>query len=159
MDWTTLFFRFNGRINRAKFWLASLVYTTIMIALVAAFIVSIGEFDKDRIGEMVGTSLLFIAIGGVVFLIMVWSSFATAIKRLHDRNKSGWWMLLFWVLPSIIGIAADSISGIGSFVLNAVSIVLSIWGFVEVGCLRGTQGPNEYGPDPLGVPTIAPAVS
>jgi uncharacterized membrane protein YhaH (DUF805 family) len=159
MDWTTFFFRFSGRFNRAKFWLASLIYTIVIIALVAAFIIALGDFDTDRIGEMVGTSLLFIALGGVVFLVLVWSSFATAIKRLHDRGKTGWWMLLFWVLPSILGIAADSMAGIGSFVLNAASVALSIWGFVEVGCLRGTQGPNEYGPDPLGAPAVAPAVS
>lgn len=158
MDWTTFFFRVNGRINRAKFWLASLIYTIVLIALVAAFIVSLGDFDRTRIGDLVGTSLLFIAISGVAFLTLLWSSFATAIKRLHDRSKSGWWVLVFWVLPSILGIAADSMSGIGSLVLNAASILLSIWGFVEVACLRGTQGPNEYGPDPLGAPAVASAV-
>ena len=159
MDWATFFFRVSGRFNRAKFWLASLIYTIVLIALVVAFFIALGDFDKDRIGEMIGTSLLFIAIGGIVFLILVWSSLATAIKRLHDRGKSGWWVLLFWVLPSALGMAADSMDGTVSFGLNAASIVLSIWGFVEVGCLRGTQGPNEYGPDPLGAPAVAPAVS
>lgn len=160
MDWTAFFFRFKGRINRAKFWLASLIYTIVLIALVTAFIITIGDFDKDRIGEMVGIGLLFIAVGGLVFLVLVWSSFATAIKRLHDRNKSGWWILPFWVIPSIIGVAADHVTGgTASLALNAASIALSVWGFVEVGCLRGTRGPNEYGPDPLGVPVIAPGTA
>ncbi|MFM9526480.1 DUF805 domain-containing protein, partial [Listeria monocytogenes] len=73
---------------------------------------------------------------------LLWSSFATAIKRLHDRNKSGWWVLVFWVLPAIVGAVADGLGGTASLALNAVSVVLSVWGFVEVGCLRGTQGPN-----------------
>jgi uncharacterized membrane protein YhaH (DUF805 family) len=159
MDWTAFFFRFNGRINRAKYWFAALIYTLVLIALVVAFIMALGDFDKDRIGEMVGTSLLFIAVGGLVFLVLLWSSFATAIKRLHDRNKSGWWVLVFWVLPAIVGAVADGLGGTASLALNAVSVVLSVWGFVEVGCLRGTQGPNEYGPDPLGAPAVAPAAS
>jgi len=149
MDWTTLLFGFKGRINRAKYWLAALLYIVVMVALIVFFIYALGDFSKDRIGEIVGTSLLFIAIGGVFLIFLVWSSFATGIKRLHDRGKSGWWMLVFFVLPAIIGIGADSIEGTSSFALNAISIALNIWGFVELGCLRGTQGPNEYGPDPL----------
>lgn len=149
MDWTTLLFGFKGRINRAKYWLVAFLYILVMVALIAFFIFAVGDFSKDRIDEIVGTSLLFIAIGGVVFIFLIWSSFATAIKRLHDRSKSGWWVLVFFVLPAIIGIGADAIEGTGSWALNAISIVLNIWGFVELGCLRGTQGPNEYGPDPL----------
>lgn len=159
MDWTTLLFGFRGRINRAKYWLAALLYIVVVIGLLIFFVFALGDFGKDRIAEIVGTSLMFVAIGGIAFLVVVWSSFATAIKRLHDRGKSGWWVLLFWVLPSAIGVAADSMAGAASLVLNAASIVFSIWGFVEVGCLRGTQGPNEYGPDPLGASAVAPAVS
>ena len=51
---------------------------------------------------------------------------ATATKRYHDRNKSGWWILIVFV--PVIG---------------------AIWYFVECGFLRGTRGPNPYGPDPL----------
>jgi len=34
-------------------------------------------------------------------------------------------------------------------VLRLVSLGLSLWGFVELYCLRGTTGANQYGPDPL----------
>jgi uncharacterized membrane protein YhaH (DUF805 family) len=33
--------------------------------------------------------------------------------------------------------------------LSLVSLAISLWGFVELGCLRGTIGPNQYGPDPI----------
>ena len=39
-----------------------------------------------------------------------------------------------------------------SFVLGLASFVISIWGLVELGFLRGTVGPNPYGPDPLQAP-------
>ena len=35
------------------------------------------------------------------------------------------------------------------WVLNAIIFVVALWFFVELGCLRGTVGPNRYGPDPL----------
>jgi uncharacterized membrane protein YhaH (DUF805 family) len=55
--------------------------------------------------------------------VFIW--LAVAAKRWHDRGKSGWWTLI--VLVPFIG---------------------GIWMFVEAGCLRGTVGPNNYGPDP-----------
>ena len=36
------------------------------------------------------------------------------------------------------------------YLLNIIVFVVSIWFFVELGCLRGTVGSNQYGPDPLG---------
>ena len=80
----------------------------------------------------------------------IWISLALSAKRLHDRNKSAWWLLLFWLLPAVLmGVGA----GIGMWsiglplVLAGAAIV--IWAFVEFGCLRGTEGQNAYGADPL----------
>jgi uncharacterized membrane protein YhaH (DUF805 family) len=52
-------------------------------------------------------------------------------KRLHDRDKSGWWVLI-----------------------TLISILGDLWLVVECGCLRGTVGENRYGPDPLGLKII-----
>ena len=45
--------------------------------------------------------------------------------------------------------AGMSASDIPALILMLASIGLSIWGFVEIACLKGTTGPNTYGPDPL----------
>jgi uncharacterized membrane protein YhaH (DUF805 family) len=37
-------------------------------------------------------------------------------------------------------------------VLHVISFAISVWAFVELGCLLGTVGPNRYGPDPLSTP-------
>ena len=50
---------------------------------------------------------------------------AVSIRRLHDLGRSGWYFLL--ILIPLIG-----------------TIILLIWF-----CMRGTVGPNQYGPDPL----------
>ena len=42
--------------------------------------------------------------------------------------------------------------------LSLAAAAIAIWAFVELGCLRGTPGPNQYGPDPLGNPALAPRV-
>ena len=85
---------------------------------------------------------------------MSWiSAFAIGIKRLHDRDKSGWLIVLFYLAPSILGgIANTTEQAVVCFVLGLASFVISIWGLVELGFLRGTVGPNPYGPDPLQPP-------
>jgi uncharacterized membrane protein YhaH (DUF805 family) len=84
-------------------------------------------------------------------------------KRLHDRDKSGWWLLLFFVLPlvllaiaTLIVISADTSPDAGTppgfgiaVVCSVVVLALAIWAIIELGCLPGTPGPNKYGADPL----------
>ena len=83
------------------------------------------------------------------------------VKRLHDRDKSGWWILLFYLTPSVLGsIANTSEQPLVGFVFGVGSFVISIWALVELGFLRGTVGPNRYGPDPLqplATASVAPA--
>jgi|SRR4051794_6248413 uncharacterized membrane protein YhaH (DUF805 family) len=69
-----------------------------------------------------GTGILGILLG----VALIYPAIALYAKRWHDRNKSGWWSLI--ALIPIIG---------------------GIWLLVELGFLRGTVGPNSYGPDPL----------
>src|SRR5215216_3405315 len=78
MDWGNLLFSFQGRINRAKFWLAVLVY--ILASIVAGII-----------GFASGSDALAMLLNSIVSLVSFVSGIFVAIKRLHDRDKSGWW--------------------------------------------------------------------
>jgi uncharacterized membrane protein YhaH (DUF805 family) len=69
------------------------------------------------------------------------------IKRLHDRDKSGWWLLVFYVLPGVLNTIGESLAA--GWIFSLASFAVSIWALVELGFLRGTAGPNRYGPDPL----------
>lgn len=154
MNWGHYLFGFSGRINRAKYWLWILLY------LIAAFVVAgvVYAINSAVVGGIINIAF---AIAGFI------STLAILSKRLHDRNRSAWWILLFYVLPSIlivIGVViifAEAMSG-GSFDANnlrgpglvsgvcfLVATAVVIWAFVEVACLRGTVGPNQYGADPL----------
>ena len=65
-------------------------------------------------------------ISGIAGLVLIYPSIVLYAKRWHDRDKSGWWTLI-GIIPVIGG----------------------LWMLIELGFLRGTDGPNQYGPDPL----------
>ena len=138
MDFWSLLFSFTGRVNRAPYWLATIgLIAAVLVVVMIAFTVA-------------GRSAIAIIVAGVAFLLLIWVTLALITKRLHDRNKSAWWLLLFYILPGILpalGLGNDS----ANVILGLVSTGISIWAFVEIGCLRGTAGPNSYGADPLQV--------
>jgi uncharacterized membrane protein YhaH (DUF805 family) len=105
MKWLLL--SFEGRLNRKPFWLW--VLASLIIASIAQII------DGREPGPVTA----------IVALLLIWPWLATTAKRLHDTDRSGWWMLIVFV---------PLIGGIWLLVLEV---------------LRGTPGPNRYGPDPL----------
>ena len=158
MDWTTLLFSFKGRINRGKYWLAVLIYMAVWTTFIAGSLVWLGG-NIDNLLSFAGAALLIWLIGLILLVLGTWSGLAVGIKRLHDRDKSGWWILLFWLGPSVLGSWQTMSPDLGGgFIFSLAASAIAIWAFVELGCLRGTTGPNQYGPDPLGNPALAPRV-
>src|SRR5436305_3552551 len=103
MDWTTLLFSFTGRINRARYWLAVLIYVAIWTSFIAVSLVWLGGLDLENLFSLAGAGLMIWLVGFLLFIVLTWSGLAVGIKRLHDRDKSGWWILLFWLGPGILG--------------------------------------------------------
>ena len=89
-----------------------------------------------------------VALIALLYIPLIWVGLAVGAKRLHDRDKSAWWLLLFYAVPSVLSSAADRIEG-GGIILHLVSFAITIWAIIELGFLRGTIGPNRFGPDPL----------
>jgi uncharacterized membrane protein YhaH (DUF805 family) len=137
MDWTHYLFSFTGRINRAKYWLFLVI--TIVVVLVATVV---GGAAASIPGAVIAA--IFASI------ILLYPSLAVAAKRLHDRGKSAWWLLVFYVLPAFLsGVSEATTSEGAGLVLSLASAAISIWAIIELGFLRGMSGPNQYGPDPL----------
>ena len=150
MDLLFFLFGFTGRINRGKYWLALVLYTAAWIAFAVVAIKLLRVLDKDDPFDFLGGGLALWVSGLSLALMVLWSSLATGVKRLHDRDKSGWWILLFWFGPSLLGGSNQTMEDSPvSLVLALIGLGIAIWGFVELGCLRGTRGPNQYGTDPL----------
>jgi uncharacterized membrane protein YhaH (DUF805 family) len=120
MDWNYLYTNFDGRISRQPFWIGTLVLwaASIALSILAGIIV----------GSASTAMMLIQLVIGLAFLV---PSLAVAVKRFHDRDKSGWWVLIIFI--PLIGF---------------------IWYLVELGFLPGTPGPNRFGPDPLGSPAF-----
>ena len=167
MNFLQVLFSFQGRINRAKYWLAALFWVVVDIVVFGVLAVMLGNrllaLGSEPTGAEIVQAILSFGLGIIlVCLLVVMPAFvsylAIGIKRLHDRDQSGWWILLFYFGPAVASaIGQNSDSGAVALVLGLVSLGISIWAFVVLGCLRGTRGPNRYGPDPLGgtVGTVA----
>jgi uncharacterized membrane protein YhaH (DUF805 family) len=136
MDLVQILFTFNGRMSRGHYWRAVLVY---VCAWILAFLILAG------IALAFGARHISMSAGIVPLLL----SIPISIKRLHDRDRSGWWLLVFYVLPLILSMIAETADMGLDFILSFANAALLLWGFIELGCLRGTPGRNRFGPDPL----------
>jgi signal peptidase I len=74
-----------------------------------------------------------------------------SIRRLHDIDKSAWWLVPFWLAPLIMGIASEYLDASRAVTVSLLlaTLILQAWGLFEFGFRPGTLGPNRFGPDPL----------
>lgn len=124
-------FSFQGRIRRKTWWLAY-VLPLIALSVVASIIdLSLGFVTvSEDAAPADGFSVSAQGIGPFSLLALIpsiWGGLAGQVKRWHDRDKVGWWVLI-----------------------NFIPLVGPIWALVETGFLSGTPGPNRFGPDPKG---------
>jgi uncharacterized membrane protein YhaH (DUF805 family) len=97
IDWTDLLFKFDGRINRAKFWAGLVVVWAISALWIIAFAAAIAV--SSTVGVVIGF------LGIMVWVFSIWGWLAISIKRWHDRGKSGWWIFI-GAIPIIGGLWA-----------------------------------------------------
>src|SRR5439155_6027347 len=147
MSMKQLLFSFRGRLNRKRYWMTVIVTMAVIILLLLLALVMMRE-QRFEFAALTVVILL------LLYIPLIWIGLAIGAKRLHDRDKSAWWLLVFYVLPGILSSLGNQMDDLGCFlILHVVSFAITVWAFVELGCLRGTLGPNQYGPDPLSNPT------
>jgi uncharacterized membrane protein YhaH (DUF805 family) len=163
-------FSFRGRINRAKYWyagFASSAFCSVLLGLVAFALgrifgariksVHLNFFDiapfniafSDAGPASTKTLTLFYAAGAPIVAFGMWFLAAATVKRLHDRDKSGWWIVPLFIASGIFTRLERQLPDSAMALLGLVAFALWLWGFVELLCLRGTHGPNRFGPYPL----------
>lgn len=98
-----------------------------------AFIAYIAEETPRNQAGRIGSSwlgggpgCLLAALILLATFLLVWSSIAVSIKRFHDCDKSGWW-----------------------FLIGFIPIIGGLWVLYANSYLRGTPGPNRFGPAPV----------
>ena len=179
---------FGGRSRRMEFWmwqlflfLVNFVLMIIAFAIIGGAMFSIMRNNPDAFDSSADYSydggysadavppdaaLATVGVTGVVIfgLLFLWwlailiPNIAVAVRRLHDTNRSGWWLLAPmapYAVALIMAVMANAapdlaiVAGLVSLLAMLVALGLAVMLFVFY-CLEGTRGPNRFGPDPKG---------
>lgn len=105
---------FSGRSSRSQYWWWALFY------LIVNTLTQV--LDSSALAESAGPASVLLLILSLGLLL---PTLAVAVRRLHDLDRTGWWILI-------------------SFVPIVGTIVLLVWF-----CTKGTDGSNRFGADPL----------
>ncbi len=116
---------FSGRARRKEYWMFQLINVIIVII---AMVLAAGVFALKSIGSQGAVTAIRLTAGliAVYFLAIFLPSLSVSVRRLHDINFSGWWVLLGFV-------------PMGGLVLLVFHV------------LDSNPGSNQYGPNPKGV--------
>ena len=143
MDWLGQRLRPTGRTSRAGYWRWQAVLVACMGAVTLATVLVI-----DAGGPGFAPFLLAIPVLAAAILVI--------IRRMHDRDRSGWWALLFIGAPLSLSGLADTLvqmrtpaTSLAALALLLPALGFDLWALLEFGFLRGTRGPNRFGPEPL----------
>jgi uncharacterized membrane protein YhaH (DUF805 family) len=120
------YFDIFGRSQRREFWLFFLMLWAVDAVIVTIFGSPVSYTNGMNFYWGTQTSLLGQGLIGLIALFTMIPSYTLSVRRLHDIDRSGWWLLV-WFVPFI-----------GWLIL-----------FIFF-CLDGTYGRNRYGNDPRG---------
>lgn len=170
MDWMFMPLRryadFSGRSRRMEFWMWQLLqFIVYFVVVVLAMLFGGGMMmmagDPSAIAAAGGVMLIIMLLYLVYALAVLIPSIAVAVRRLHDTNRTGWWILaplapyLVAILAGMMAVSSPDMAGVASILALicmlaalALAVTLLVFYFLE-----GTRGPNKYGPDPKGQDT------
>jgi len=112
-----ILFSFKGRICRSEYWKKA--FPILFSYSIIVNLIYYAEVESS--GQPVVSIFLS--------LLSLWPGLAVATKRLHDRNRSGLFLL--------------------TLLIPFVNAIFAIWILIEIWFLKGTDGENRFGPDPL----------
>ena len=120
------YFTFSGRLNRKPFILRSIVATFVPILLaILLFFLFAGGFRPGMEYQHKNLLWLHVLLHSLLIILAIVAGFSLGIRRCHDLDKSGWWLLL-----------------------GMIPYINVAWGLYLM-CKRGTVGRNRYGDDPI----------
>ncbi|MFC3173912.1 DUF805 domain-containing protein [Novosphingobium bradum] len=141
MDWMLMPLRryaeFSGRSRRKEYWmfalLMAIIYTLAGVLMISSLWPMIAAGQAPTAESFTGGFLAGVVLLGLFTLAIFVPALALTVRRLHDRDLSGWWYLGVVILAQVPYLGP---------VVNLAFLVLM--------CLPGTPGPNRFSPDPKG---------
>ena len=121
---------FSGRASRREYWIAFLVYFLTLIiwaGLIVWFGASVSEAPDPKFPLMIAS-----AVFSLMILYLTVPMLAVCVRRLHDQNRSGWWLPLACILCFLPYVG-----------------VLPVAIFLIFLTVAGTNGVNRFGADPI----------
>jgi uncharacterized membrane protein YhaH (DUF805 family) len=153
-SWAEIFFSFKGRISRKHFLIGALITLGLGFAFGAAILATVGfllggEGQAPEIAQKL--KIVESRLTTIVEISVWWPSWALTIKRLHDFDH-GWKTLMLFVAADVASVVFElmdknDVSGYLQMFVLGITLMLA--------AVKGTTGPNEYGPDPLAKPPKA----
>ena len=129
----------TGRIGRQRWWIGTLAI--IVISIIAGIVINIISF---------GSATVVAWLGVLLNLVMIYPSYCIGIKRRHDRDNDGKDLVALIAASVVVNLlTALGLDGFIMTVIQIAMLVFAIYMIVQLGVLKGTEGPNSYGPDPL----------
>jgi uncharacterized membrane protein YhaH (DUF805 family) len=131
MTTARLYFFLDGRINRSTYWKTWFLPWAILSALLQVYASSEAFWSLN--------------------VVFTWQRLAVEVKRLHDRDKSAWWLLAGQgpLAVALLWCKLTRVSNTWSSVMLVLATVPAIWLLVELAFRPGTSGNNRFGKDPL----------
>jgi uncharacterized membrane protein YhaH (DUF805 family) len=124
---------FKGRIGRARYWcltgLCMLAFTTAYFSVLLTV-----NYTTARPVNYVAAGVAIV--GVVLFLATCAALFGIGVWRLHDRGKSGFWIVFYYAVPFVMALLAIDPEGQG-VMLNCVALAIAVWAIVDLGILKG----------------------
>jgi uncharacterized membrane protein YhaH (DUF805 family) len=140
---------FGGRARRKEYWMFVLFNT--LFSIVAS--VLDGVFNTTPIKFAAEASSANGPIASLYSLVVLVPSVAVGVRRLHDTDRSGWWMFLpFAALPLVLVMFFDMLVG---GILAAVAALAAVITLLVFYTQDGTPGDNKYGPNPKEAPVVS----
>lgn len=153
-----LLFSFDGRMPRSHYWGGIILLSVLAFAIA---MVTVLLFVNEDVPFSAKT---LVRMNSLIGLCMLYCGAALMTKRVKDRDRPLWLVKVF-LLPyglmlvgEIFGITASHEVIHGAFVrtstsigtvLETVNFCVMLWALIELGFMRGTDGDNQWGPDPL----------
>lgn len=163
MSISHVLFGFSGRATRFHFWMGQVAAIALLVVLAIAGALALhGLKTATTVPDMLQSLGFMTLVLLAVLVVLTWVSWAVAIKRLHDRNKSWVWMLIT-VIPAVmlmwVGLT-QGIAALAKFQSSTMFVLFQLattgWYLIELGFLKGTPGGNMYGPAPYGTGVFSP---
>lgn len=150
-------FSFHGRANRMQFWLAF-----VGLSLLQALVIMLGGMALAPVVRGILTGHQIAVAGGtfalLVQLAFLWPISATAVRRSHDRNLSGWWYGVWQVTLTAVALLVLALTALGVPEREPMEAMLQVADLLHgltalvllvlLGFLPGTPGSNKYGLPP-----------